>query len=385
RAVDLAGNEALSEPIQLQVAQPPSGLKRWSILWDGGFGEADRGDACALTEQDRLIVGGASTDPDGLYRNAHVEAFTTAAGALTGAWAKPVIHDGNGNVGQARVRAISRFIDGSDVALAGTLGLGLWVARYSENGVELWKRGDFLTEFTDYADGIAAGFGNIFVAASSNGAGYLRAYDEATGDAVAEFVVDDGVLRDVAMFDDSEVAIVGERSGDIYIARLTPELELVWETTVDGGAGEDEASAVAVHPSGAIAVGGFVRGVSTGLDMWLAIYEPDGTQRWVAPKFDYAGGDDRIAGVAIDPLERVVITGRVATDPNLPPTVQDDIYVASYSAIGLPRWATLPIAGVGDASETGAAVCLDEVGNIYAVGELFGQDHYDWWVARYAP
>src|SRR5690606_35448517 len=101
RAVDLAGNEALSEPIQLQVAQPPSGLKRWSILWDGGFGEADRGDACALTEQDRLIVGGASTDPDGLYRNAHVEAFTTAAGALTGAWAKPVIHDGNGNVGQA--------------------------------------------------------------------------------------------------------------------------------------------------------------------------------------------------------------------------------------------------------------------------------------------
>src|SRR5690606_6813207 len=69
RAVDLAGNEALSEPIQLQVAQPPSGLKRWSILWDGGFGEADRGDACALTEQDRLIVGGASTDLDGFYRN----------------------------------------------------------------------------------------------------------------------------------------------------------------------------------------------------------------------------------------------------------------------------------------------------------------------------
>ena len=157
RAVDLAGNEAVSEPIGLVVEQPPSGLKRWSVLWDGGFGEADSADACALTPQDRVVVGGTATNADGLYRDAHVEAFTTASGSLTSGWAKPVVSDGNANTGQGRVRAISRLLDGDDLALAGTQGLGLWVARYSDNGVELWKRGDFFTASTDYVGGVAGG------------------------------------------------------------------------------------------------------------------------------------------------------------------------------------------------------------------------------------
>jgi hypothetical protein len=44
----------------------------------------------------------------------------------------------------------------------------------------------------------------------------------------------------------------------------------------------------------------------------------------------------------------------------------------------------LPIAGVGVGAETGSSVCVDEVGNVYVVGDLYGQN-LDWWVARYAP
>lgn len=382
RAVDLAANETTSSPVELLVEQPPSGLLRWSTLWDRGTGDNDWAHACALTELGALAVGGRSEGSDGVFRDAWADNFAAVNGSLLGSWTAPLIVDGSVDDGQADLRALAEFMDSDDLALAGTRDGDIWVGRYSPAGFKLWLRHDLITNASDYVGGVAAGMAQVVVALTGDGDGYLRSYDEATGDAMGQLLVEGTQLRGLAMTEEGELIAVGERDNDIYIARANADLELVWEQTIDGGVGSDEGLSVATHPSGSIAVAGSVMGLSS-KDIWVGVLESDGSLRW-SSSYDYNNGLDRAVGVAIDPLERVVVTGRATVDPQLGPTVQGDIMTLSYSAQGDVRWATLPEAGDGDHSETGTAVCLDEVGNVFVVGYLWDQK-LDWWMARYAP
>lgn len=385
RAVDLAGNVGTSSPIPLTVDQLPAGFPRWENTWDRED-QQDIALACGLIQQGRLLVGGSAERADGVVQDAWGEAFSTTNGQLTGGWgASNVVA---GDEGDAQLRAIRRFVDADDLALAGVRGTSLWVGRWTDDGTEVWHRDDPGTAGADDVGGIAAGFGVVHVAASSGSSGYLFSYDAATGIPIGQFVLQNGALRDVALLDrGGDVVVVGGRSSDVFVGRLTAAGEVVWSEQIDGAGGFDEAQAVSVGADGAIAVAGFVAAASMGLDTdtFVRVYEPDGLERWTAPTHDEASAIDMLLGVAMDPLGRVVVTGMVTPDPGDEP-INGDIYVASYDPWGSLRWEQLPNAGTDTEWDRGRDVCLDELGNVYVVGEIFGSSaSMDWWMARYAP
>jgi hypothetical protein len=106
----------------------------------------------------------------------------------------------------------------------------------------------------------------------------------ADGRSLWEFVDDSGgvVGGGVSIDANGNTIVVGETETDWLFLALSPQGELLWRFTHDGGGGaenEDQAFAVAVHPAGGFVVAGLVhprppRSPSRGLVDWrIARYQ----------------------------------------------------------------------------------------------------------------
>jgi hypothetical protein len=195
----------------------------------------------------------------------------------------------------------------------------------------------------------------------------------------------------------------------------------------------DSLSGVAVDTDGNIAVAGEIR-VDKDIndwDMWIALYDPDGTELWTDGYVGPAAGIDVSEGVVFDGGGNVVVVGRTETaaetddawmrklDPvgtelwtqtyNGPGDSHDVYYavtilgddiitvgcemaesgyyetrIVAHDPDGVELWSVNEV-NEQDANVLGYGVALDDEGNIHVTGRTVNGFDYDVWVAKYAP
>ncbi|MRG94212.1 hypothetical protein [Polyangium spumosum] len=143
--------------------------------------------------------------------------------------------------------------------------------------------------------------------------------------------------------------------GDAFVARLSGvDTNAKWGVGI-GDAQSQHAYAVAVGPSGEVAVTGAFSGSivlsgvtltsATSLDAFLLVFEPDGALRFGKSLGDTTGGDQIGMGVAFDAAGNVIVTGGFdgSIDLGAGPVVSAgsaDVFIAKYAgADGALLWA----------------------------------------------
>ncbi len=155
----------------------------------------------------------------------------------------------------------------------------------------------------------------------------------------------------------------------------------LWTARYDGpGTDNDEASAVAVDPSGNVYVTGGSGGESASLDYATLKYDPNGGLLWAARYDGPAAGEDVAVALALDAAGNVYVTGRsegVATS--------FDYATLKYDADGSLLWAAR-CNGPVDRGDEAAALVVDPGGNVYVTGKSMGDPtNLDYMTVKYRP
>jgi len=183
-------------------------------------------------------------------------------------------------------------------------------------------------------------------------------------------------------------------AGDGFLIKLDDNGDQVWATYY-GGSSNDQFSGVAVNKTtgDVYAVGrAFSAGLATvnnltnrSRDVIVAKFNSAGARQWSS----YLGGrlDDQGTAVAIDASDNVYVSGST-TSPDLVsantfqavPTPQqtvlggsNDAFVAKFSSVGVPQWATYY---GGASNDFGNAITVDASNNVYFAGSTFSTDFH---------
>jgi hypothetical protein len=169
--------------------------------------------------------------------------------------------------------------------------------------------------------------------------------------------------------------------GDIFLASFTPSGTPLWSKSL-GGAGYDQGSSVALDATGNVYVTGNFEGAvdfgtgslqSAGArDVFVASFTPSGTPRW-SKRFG-GTGDDYASSVAVDGSGNVYVTGRFegAVDfgtGSLQSAGAGDVFVASFTPSGTPRWSKR-FGSTGD--DYASSIAVDGAGKVYLTGSFQG-------------
>lgn len=186
-----------------------------------------------------------------------------------------------------------------------------------------------------------------------------------------------GILESVEECDDGNL-----EDGDGCDADCTLNLDTsLWQQTHAGDAMLREAGhGVAVDSQGDIVVGGYEIDVMGDPNMWVAKYDPDGNQLW-AMALDPSGGlDDRIYGVAIDPMDNILLVGDADVAPS-----SSDLWVGKLDPDGAELWTTT-FDGPDGGDDGARGVASDAAGNVALTGFVrVGNNDVDIFVAKLDP
>jgi hypothetical protein len=339
RATSVADASA-SDAIEVTVV--PAGEVHWTRQF--GTGGDDRAYAATIDASGRVFVAGGTS------------------GALAGA-----------NAGDADAYVRGYAADGATV---------LWTSQFGTAG-------------TEFANGLATGPGGaILVTGHTTGAlagphagfedVFVRSYDGAGGVSwTRQFGTASADLGyAVAVAADGRVVVAGSTSGvlegpgfgglDGFVRVLDAAGDLVW-TRQFGTAATEYAVGVAVAADGRVLVAGHTMGDLAapnlgGFDAFLRAYDEAGDLLWTR-QFGTAATDAAVAGVAVDALGRAFVAGRTLGALDGPHLGGGDAFVRAYEADGTLAWGTqfgTP------ADEQVGQVALDDVGNVFVVGETEG-------------
>lgn len=140
-----------------------------------------------------------------------------------------------------------------------------------------------------------------------------------------------------------------------------------WVARYDGpGHGVDVAAKIAIDFSGNIYVTGFSQGLGTGFDYATVSYTNQGIERWNARYNSPANGDDVAAGLAVDGLGNVVVTGSSRGTGS-----GYDFVTVKYSTGGSSLWEAR-YNGTANADDIASDVQCDRLGNVYVTGSSRG-------------
>lgn len=308
-----------------------------------GLGDTDHAEAVALTGDGKIVVAG-----DSGYSKFALARFLSN-GSLDSTF------DGDGKltvqVGNASLaRGVVIQPDGKIVA-AGYGNGQFALARFNSSGALDSTFGgdgmvftDFLSSRSEIAYALAMQPDGRLVAVGTDGdntslRGYLARYFpdgslDAGGRQLVAFglPIGDEEAYALAVQPDGKIVVAGykeESSRQFALARLDSEGKL--DPTFDGDGrltfgfgGEERAQAVALQQDGHIVVAGYVSSPSQGDNFMIARFEPDGTFACFNVT-DFAGGDDRVYGVAIQPDQKIVAAGLVHGGTNF------DFGIARYN------------------------------------------------------
>lgn len=180
-----------------------------------------------------------------------------------------------------------------------------------------------------------------------------------------------------------------ERFGgtDVYLRKLNVRGEDVWTRQV-GTAGEDvsASSGVAVGPSDTVVLAGEKAGGSSGVDVLLRAFRPDGEAAWTR---DFGTSDhDGANAVEAAPDGRIVVAGWTYGTLAAPAQGGEDAFVRAWTPDGTVAWTdqfgTAEFEDIRD-------LAVDASGAIVAVGDTNGDlvgpsaGSYDVFVRKYRP
>ena len=293
-------------------------------------------------------------------------------GVRGGGTGRAVAVDGHGNV--LVTGKFGGSVDFGTGPLTSAGASSIFVAKYSAAGVPVWSRA-FGGGFNDVGNGVA-------VDAGGN-------------------VVIIGTAAGTVNFGGGPIAANGYT---IVVAKFSPAGGHLWSRGF-GDSFSNSGNAVAVDPSGNIAVTGAFSGpadfgggtlFSSGVDVFLAKLSPAGGHVWSrhfgAVLAVHAGN-----GVACDGSGNVLVTGSFENSIDLGggwtrSFAHKDMFVAKYSPAGAYLWSKL--AG-GFYDDAGKAVAVDPIGKVvvtgtfqaavnFGTGSLISAGRSDIFVARYS-
>ncbi len=371
-------------------------------------------------------------------------ALVTITGAAGAGWARGfggtasdvaygVALDGSGNaVMTGRIESSVDF--GGGVVCPPT---AVFVSKYSQSGAAMWSKclGGDLGGGTGRAVAVD-GNGNVLVTGKFSGtvdfgtgpitsAGatdiFLAKYS-AAGDPVWSRAFGGGMNdagNGVAVDRGGNVVLIGTAGGgsdfgggpimangySIVVAKFSPTGAHLWSKGI-GDSFSNSGNAVAVDPSGNIAVTGAFSGpadfgggvlTSAGVDIFLAKLSPTGGHLW-SRRFGSALAVHAGNGVACDGSGNVLVTGSFENSIDLgagwtTSFAHKDVFVAKYSPAGAYLWSRLA-GGLYD--DAGRGIAVDRSGKVvvtgtfqaavnFGTGSLISAGRTDIFVARYSP
>ena len=136
-----------------------------------------------------------------------------------------------------------------------------------------------------------------------------------------------------------------------------------WVARSDGpGNEEDQAKAVAIDGSGNVFVTGLTWGLGTLQDYATIKYNSAGQEQWVAYYNGPDNGDDQANAMAVDGSGNVYVTGFSGVTASY-----NDCTTIKYNSAGQELWvARHNVCPRGDA--WGAGIAIDDLGNVYVTG-----------------
>ena len=293
-------------------------------------------------------------------------------GDLGGGTGRGVAIDGNGNV--LVTGKFSGTVDFGTGPLSSAGAADIFLAKYSAAGDPIWSKA-FGSGMNDIGNGVAVDSGGNVVLIGTAGGG--------------------------ADFGGGPIMANGY---SVVVAKFSPTGAYLWSMGI-GDSFSNSGNAVAVDPSGNIAVTGAFSGpadfgggvlTSAGVDIFLAKLSPAGGHLW-SRHFGSALAVHAGNGVACDGSGNVLVTGSFENSIDLgagwaTSFAHKDMFVAKYSPAGGYLWSRLA-GGLFD--DAGSGIAVDMSGKVvvtgtfqaavnFGAGSLTSAGRTDIFVARYA-
>ena len=191
--------------------------------------------------------------------------------------------------------------------------------------------------------------------------------------------------RAIAIDTAGDVVVAGASTGtngyDFYIVKYAAATgAILWSDRYDGtGDGDDIPYAVAIDAVGDVIVTGSSVGPGSGPDVYTRKYNgATGADRWNQRDDGPVDGDDAATAVALDPAGNVIVTGHSAGSGS-----GLDFYTAKYAAASGSRLWFRRYNGPGNDEDGAAGVAVDTVGNVVVTGFSEGSSSRDFYTAKY--
>jgi large repetitive protein len=200
---------------------------------------------------------------------------------------------------------------------------------------------------------------------------------------------------DITLGSDGSIYLTGATNSnlaaqsDAWFAKYDPNGNQQWLKHLCRE-GESAANAVAVDSQNNIYVTGYIKELSGKLisgwaDVWVAKYDPNGSQQWFKSLGGVSEVDDAAHGIALDSQDNIYVTGH--TESNLGGTNAggNDAWVAKFNKNGDVLWTKQ----IGTpANDYAFAIAVSNEQDIYLTGKTAGNlggtstGKYDIWLAR---
>jgi uncharacterized delta-60 repeat protein len=266
--------------------------------------------------------------------------------------------------------------------------------KYNSAGAEQWvKRYNGTANNDDYGNSLVLdAAGNIYVTCTSTETAtdqdYLTIkYDPAGNQVWTAFyngpADDEDFPSSNAIDAAGNIYVVGYSVGvgterDYCVVKYNPSGQQQWASRYDGPDGWDEAFNVVVDNSGNVYITGNSAGIGTGDDYATIKYNSAGDEQWVARYNGSGASNDYCNWVCVDPTGNVYVTGIIWDGTGNP----ENIATIAYNSAGVEQWVQI-FNGPGNEFDSGNAMAIDNVGNVYVTGGSDNSENTDFITIKY--